>query len=298
MKKTAILIDSTFLMEREYIKENNIYTIPLNVNFHNATFKDGVDKENLLEEIFTKINKDKEIPKTSQPAVQDFLNIYENIKADGYERIISFYMTSKLSGTYQGAVNAANIYMEENKGIEIESYDSLNVSISTIAVKDIINYYNITGHISKETIEEKLEYYKENTKVLLVVDSLEYLALGGRISSSVAAIGNLFGIKPLLEIKDGEILEYSKVRSEKKAYKKILEVFEEEVLKNKDKIFMIGSCHVLEYKKSKKMLNNMKKILENHQVKYEESFLDSLGAVIATHLGPKSIGIGWSIKND
>ncbi|MFV0288070.1 MAG: DegV family protein [Mycoplasmatales bacterium] len=298
MNKTAILIDSTFIIEEEYVKANNIYIAPLTINFENTTFKEIGDLEAITTEVFTKIDKEKVIPKTSQPSVQEFLDLYNQIIKDGYTNILAFHLTSKLSGTYQGSVNAANTIKEQNSEIVINVFDTLNVAVSSIVLKEIINELNIIGEISNERINKYLTYYSKSCKILLSVDNLEYLALGGRIKPAVAAIGNLFGIKPLLQIKEGEILEFAKVRSQKKAFKRMIEEFENDVLKNQTETYLIGATHVLDEKSAKKLLTLMIKILEKNDIKYEKAIFAPLSPVIGNHTGPNSIGIAWIKKSN
>ncbi len=294
--KTAILIDSTFASNKKELSNKNLYVIPLTINFENTTYTDKGDKDKLVNEIFQKIKEEKTLPSTSQPATGEFVDIYNQIIKDGYKKIVAFHISSKLSGTTQGSLTAAEMVMEENEGVQIDVFDSLNVVISSIAVKEISKELKYIDDLSNEKIQSILEYYSKNTKTLLSVDTLEYLAMGGRISSSVAAIGNLFGIKPLLEIKEGEILEFAKARSQKKAYQKMIETFEEDILSDKNAIYQISVLDALNQKSAKKLYSMMVKILEKNDIEYEEGYFSTLSPVIANHTGPGSVGISWSKK--
>lgn len=294
--KTAILLDSTFAIDESFKNESSIYMVPLTINFENATFKDKGDIKKLIENIFEKIKEEKVLPTTSQPSPGEFIDVYNKIINDGYERILAFHISSKLSGTTQGSRAAANMVMEENENVNIEVYDSLNVTISSLAIREIKNQLKYNSELSSEKVNEILTYYSKNTRALLSVESLEFLAIGGRISASVAALGNIFGIKPLLEVKEGEILEYAKARSQKKAYQKMIETFEEDILKDKDAIYEISVLDVLDEKAAKKIYGMMKKILEKNDIKYEKGYFTTLGPVIANHTGPGSVGISWSKK--
>lgn len=295
MKKIGILIDSTFIIEQSYIKKNNLYVIPLIINFKDTSFKNVGDVDKLTSKIFEKVQKDKEIPKTSQPSTQEFLDVYNDMIKAGYEKILAFHLTKNLSGTYQGSVSAANIIKDENENIDISVYDTLNVGISSIAVKEIITEINKEGDITDDKIQNILNYYSDNCKILLSVDTLEYLSLGGRIKPSVAALGNLFGISPILQIKKGEILEFAKVRTQKKAYQRILDEFEKDITNNENKKFIIACTHVLNEKNSQKMRHLMIKILKKKNVKYEDSTFASLSPVLGIHTGPGAIGISWTM---
>lgn len=287
MKKTAILIDSTVTCPPEFLKKNDVHIVPLTINFDNATFKEQGDLNLLMKEVIEKIEREKVMPKTSQPSAQDFLEEYQKIIDKGYLRIYAFHISGKLSGTVQGSKVAAQMIQEENPEIEIEVFDTINAAqVSGIAVVEIAKYLNLGKDLTKDQIQEVLEYYSHESNTLLSVANLDYLALGGRIKPAIAAIGNLFGIKPLLQIKDGEILEFAKVRSNKKAYKKMLELFEKEINENDDDYFY-GATHVMEEKTARKIMQSMEKLIGDRG----ETFpLLPLSPVIGNHTGPGAIG--------
>lgn len=292
--KTAIVIDSSCYLTKEYVEKHNLFVVPLTINFENLSYREGVEDEETAKEIFDKIKAQKIIPTTSQPAGDEFLSCFENLKADGYERIIVLTITKNLSGTIQGATAMASMFMEENEGINIEVYDSKNVAHgSAIVVRELVYRLENDLDISKEKINEIIDFYEENIKIFLVVDSLDFLSYGGRISASVAALGNLFGIKPLLSIYGGVIDEHSKCRSKKKAFNEIVELFKNDVENNVDDEFIVTSAHALNAKEASKLL----KIVENSTDREVEVLAPlALGPVISMHVGPESVGVGWSKK--
>ncbi len=290
--KTAILLDSSFYMEESFIKEHGFYFVPLYVNFEDTSYKEKPLKKEQIKEVFERVKNEKSLPKTSQPSAQDFMDKFDEIKKDGYDRIIVLTISGKLSGTVQGATVAANMYLEEIGGIEIDVFDSINVAQpGAIAAIEIAKHVEENPEISNEEIQDILEFYSKNARIYLMVDTLDFLAYGGRISNTIAAIGNIFGIKPVLQVKEGEILEFAKARSLKKAYNTILE----ELLNStteEDDIFLLAT-HTEAEKEARKLL----KVAVGKRPNSEQLFdVLSLGAVVGIHVGPGALAIGWSPK--
>lgn len=286
--KTAILIDSTIVMTQEDKEKYNIFTVPLSINFNNVSYKESGDLKTMTEEILSKIEKDKVIPKTSQPSAVDFLDKYKEIKEKGFERVISLHISGKLSGTHQGSKVAADMFMEENE-ITIDVFDTINAAqCSVFVILDILKKINKNNEISNFQIQEIIDFYSTNSNALFMVDTLDYLSYGGRINSSVAALGNLFGIKPILQLKKGEIIEYSKARSQKKALKKIIEDLEKIIEENPTKKYYFSATHVLNEKDCNKLYNHFEKKLGARGEGYKPL---SLSPVIGIHTGPGSVGV-------
>ncbi len=114
MNKTAILLDSTFYMSKEDIEKYGFYIVPLTVNFENISYSEDATDSTQIIEVFKKIDESKKLPQTSQPSTNEALNMFEKIKNDGFDRVISLHISSALSGTAQGMRIAAGQYMEEN----------------------------------------------------------------------------------------------------------------------------------------------------------------------------------------
>lgn len=296
MKKTAILIDSTFTAAQNFLDRKDIFIVPLTINFENVSFTEQGDLNNIMEEIIDKVDREKVIPKTSQPSAQDFIDCYEEMIAAGYERIYAFHISGKLSGTVQGSLVAAEMVKDKHEKIEIEVFDTVNASVvAVLAVMEVAKYIDQEKELQRNQIEEILTYYHEGAVTLLAVDNLDYLALGGRIKPAIAALGNLFGVKPLLQIKDGEILEFTKVRTNKKAYKKMLELFEEDIKMNPGAEYYYGVTHVVAEKQARKLLTAMEHLIG---ARGEVSELLPLSPVIGNHTGPGAIAIFYIKKKN
>ncbi len=291
--KTAILIDSSFYMGKEAIEKHGFYVIPLYVNFENISYREVQYDLNQTKEVFERIKQEKNLPTTSQPSAQDFIEKFSAIEKDGYDRAIVLTISSKLSGTVQGAMVAADMYKEEYGDLNIEVYDSLNVAQpGALAAIEIANQVVKNPEVSSEKIKDIISFYSKEAKIYLMVDTLDFLAYGGRISGTIAAIGNIFGIKPILEVKEGEILEFAKVRSVKKGYKTILDQIEKTV-PNIEAEYYIVSTHVQAEKEAKKLF----KVVNEQFVNPDSAFGNfQLGPVVGIHVGPGAVAIGWAPK--
>ncbi len=291
--KTAILIDSSFYMGKEKIEEHGFYVIPLYINFENISYREVQYDLNQTKEVFERIKQEKSLPKTSQPSAQDFIDKFTEVETAGYDRLIVLTISSKLSGTVQGATVAAEMYKEEYGNLNIEVYDSLNVAQPAgIMAIELAQQIKENPEISPNEIKDIITFYSKEAKIYLMVDTLDFLSYGGRISGTVAALGNIFGIKPILEVKEGEILEFAKVRSIKKGYKTILEQVDKTVTNLDDEYFMV-STHVQAEKDAKKIY----KLVNERFTNSDNTFGNfQLGSVVGIHVGPGAVAVGWVPK--
>lgn len=284
--KTAILTDTTFSMCNDYLEKNNIFRIPLYVNFENVTFKENDYDDTIIKSIITRIDEHKVLPKTSQPSTNDFITKFEEVKELGYDRILVFTLSSKLSGTFQGATLAANMFNEKNPDL-VEVFDSKNVAMAAgFVIREIVRYMNeVDSEIDTKIIHDIVDFYSEHAKTFFSVESLDYLSYGGRISPTVAALGNLFGIKPLLICDQGEIIEHSKVRNSKRVLKTINNAFE--TVAYEKGYLSVAHCE------NEKDAKYLQKHLSNAAGEIQVLPITNLGPVISIHTGPGTIAAVW-----
>ncbi len=292
MNKTAILLDSTFYMSTEELEKYNFYVVPLTVNFENISFSEDSTDPSQINEVFYKIDESKKLPQTSQPSTSEALKIFDKIKNDGYNRVISLHISGALSGTAQGMKIASEQYMEENEGLTIEVYDSSSAAqVSSVTAKTIAKVIEKHGDISSEQVAEIISFVSENTEAYVFVDKLDYLAYGGRIPAAIASVGNLFGISPIITLtKEGGLDRYKAERSQKKAILSIIKLLEERDFTDQDNLILNG-FYTTESKMAKKMLKECAKVTNAHVI---ESEVTPMGIVISNHLGPNAFGIYWT----
>lgn len=274
MPKIKFVTDSTAYLSKEYIKNNDIKVVPLIVNFENKTEKEGYPGE--FDEFFKRLKKSKDFPKTSQPAVGDFSEVYKEIIEDGNE-IIAILFSSKLSGTYNSANLAAQMVNPE----KITVIDSEN-AVGNVQTLIELGISLAQEGLSREEIAQKINIQKKRLGVRLTIDTLDYLHKGGRLSNAQALIGSILNIKPIIGLVDGKLIPIDKARGKKKAMQVIMSGIPEDVKR-------IIIMHIMNEEEAIKF----KEVLQQKYNKADIS-INELGPVIGSHLGPKTIGICYS----
>lgn len=201
------------------IPQNNsdgVIVVPMRIAFGSKEYRDG---DNLSHEEFYEMLKGTVLPKTSQVTPGEFMPYFKSV-ADAGDEAVVVTMSSKLSGTYASAVSAA---AHAGKGIYV--VDSMNVSVSERALVDLAVRYVKSGMSAAETAKQ-LEKERGRLVVVSVFDTLEYLMKGGRISKAAAIAGSIFAMKPVMGMKNGEVVLLGKARGTKLAHNMLNGVIE------------------------------------------------------------------------
>ena len=254
--------------------------LPLSITFGDTTYADGVDLTN--DRFFELLIESDELPKTSQATPYAYAQIFERVRAAGDEAVV-ITLSSGLSGTYQSAVTAAADYPE------VHVVDSKNVTIGQGVLVQYALRLADEGRGAAE-IASMVESARERLVLLALLDTLEYLRRGGRIPKSVSAIGELLSIKPVIGVRDGEVVMLGKARGSKNGRN----LLHQEVEKNGIDFAMpvlIGYSGL-----SDKLL---RKYLEDNRVIWEDKVAEedlpitSVGATVGTHVGPNAIALAF-----
>lgn len=278
--KTAVVTDSTAYLPKEIADKYNIHIIPLNVIFGEESYKEEIE---LTAEHLYQMVKEKELPKTSQPAIGDFVQLFEELSEE-YDAVICIHLSSGISGTFQGAIAAGNM-MEKIKVYAFDSESSCMVQ-GFYAIEAAKRAF---ARESPETIMTHLEVMKGTARAYFMVDDLAHLQRGGRLSSAQVLIGSLLQVKPLLHFDDKIIVPFEKVRTRKKAMKRIVELLHEDT-KNGGQ-YQAVIIHANREQEAIAWQNEIQANLPN-----VEFCISYFGAVIGTHLGEGSMGLGWTKK--
>jgi len=274
-------------MTPEQAIEINAIHVPLSVNFDDISYKE-VFGDNKSAEIMAKIESEKVVPTTSQPSPQDFIDEFSRQIKLGYERLIVLTISSKLSGTYQGAISAAELFIEDNPSIIIDVFDSLSgAQVSSQQAFEIEKVIRERGSISNEEIQKIIDWYTANTRLFLALDTLDNLIYGGRIGKASGMVGSFLGFKPILELVNGELEPLAKPRSKKKAMYKLLETFNEDLKKSSFDKFKFLTLFI----DDESGVNMLKKeIIEKYpNVVYEDGGM--VGPILGVHVGPGTTGV-------
>lgn len=292
--KTCIVIDSTFYMDRRTFEKYDFRVVPLTVNFDEVTYREVRDNGEQAKEVFAKIYEQKKLPTTSQPAGSDTEAVFLQAIAEGYDKIISLHISGQLSGTAQGVKAIAEMVMEDNPGAEIHVYDTMAAAqASGLVAIQIAEIIEQDGDISTDEVEAIIEYHRKNFECFFFVDSLDFLAYGGRIPASLASVGNLFGITPVLSLNDlGAIEKVRTERTVKKGITRAIEQLKKAGYTSEDELSIVG-VHIGNESMANKLVKEAKKHTDA-QINYAE--VSNFGIVIGNHLGPKAFGFGWIKK--
>jgi DegV family protein with EDD domain len=280
MDKIAWITDSTSGIEAEVAKKYNIHVVPLHIIFKDKSYKDGIDLSE--KEFYEKLKREKELPKTSQPAIGEFVEFYERLKKE-YDRGIVIHVADELSGTLRTSRMAA-----EMAEFPVEIIDSrLVVYPMVYLLLDGIEMHQ--NGKSYEEIVTELKRLTGNMRAYFMVNDLSQLQRGGRMSSAQALLGSLLQIKPILRLNNGKVELYEKVRTYTKAKKRIFEIFAEDVKDAKEVRVCIPQGNAREEAlKWKEELEQMFPHLDFH--------ISQLGAVVGTHVGEGTLAIAWYCK--
>lgn len=275
-----ILVDSASDYQLEEIKEKNMEFVPLQVNLAGKSYLDGINLGR--NELFEIMERTGEFAKTSQPSPQTFAEIFEDAKEKGDE-IICILLSSALSGTFQSAVLAKNI-VEYDK---IYLIDSCTGSYCNKIMADYAWKLAAEG-TAAEAIVEKVEELKKRVKIIAALDTLEYLARGGRISKTVAAIGEVAKLKPMVTVtEEGHIVMSGKSLGINKAISSLVKQIQKEEI---DTDFPIYTLYAYGTENCAKCEEKLK------AAGYEITERMQIGATVGTHIGPEGVGIVYVQK--
>ena len=275
---TAIVLDSTADVGNATQRFANWRVVPLYVNFGTESFRDGVDLT--ADEFYARLRTSTELPTTSQPTPSDFLACY--VELERYERILSLHLAASLSGTFQSAGTAAT---ELGDG-RVRTIDTETASAG-IAMLALAIQRRLERGSTDEEIDALVERYKVEHGLLFTVDTLEFLARGGRIGRAKAFAGELLHVKPILSIRKGEVIPIKRVRGARKAFQEFVDALESET---KDEPGLrIGLAHAAAPEKAAELEKMVRDLRPNAQIDIETM----LGAVIGAHAGPGTVGFFW-----
>jgi DegV family protein with EDD domain len=276
-ENTAIVLDSTADFPDAPERFPNWRVVPLYVRFGADSFRDYVDIGPA--EFYERLRTAEELPTTSQPTPQDFQTAYDELAA--YERIFAFPVSAKLSGTYESAQRAAS----EN-GDRVRVIDTETAS-AAIAMLGLAVQRRLERGTTDEEIDELVDRFKRESGLIFTLDTLEYLARGGRIGRAAGWAGQLLHIKPILTLEDGEVLPLKRVRGNRKAIQEFAEAFR---TGTKDEAGLrVGIAHA----EAPERLAALEELVRDVRPTAEIEVATTLGPVVGTHAGPGTVGLFW-----
>jgi len=220
---------------------------------------------------------------TSQTSTGKIASVYEELKAEGYTDVLSIVISSKLSGTYQGAVLAKDMV----PGINVYVIDSRTVSYGeAFLVMEAIKMIKAGAKV--RDIIDKLEKIRDHIYIYVLVDTLKYLVKNGRLSATSGFLGTLLKIKPLLHIqRDGSLVPFEKIRTTNKAQARLIEVIQSDIA-GKNVIMFIA------YTNNEEKAAEIKQEILNVRPDITIELVP-LTPVVGAHAGPGTLGVGYIV---
>jgi DegV family protein with EDD domain len=280
MGTVRIVTDSTADIPEDIRKRLNIEVVPLKVHIGSYTFIDSVTLA--AKQFYDKLAVSTVTPTTSQPSPIDFLDTYKRLAAaDPDTQVISIHISSALSGTYQSAMLAGSM-MEE--ALDLTILDSKSASFG-LGIRVVRAAEAAQAGSSKEEIVAMLSGLTDKFSLYFLVDTLQHLHKGGRIGKAAAVFGSLLNIKPILSIDEsGEIMYVDKVRGQKKAMNRIIEMLGDTW--SPDDPMEIGVSHADALPVAEEL---SALIRDRYNVK--KTTITWVGPVVGTHAGPGTVAV-------
>lgn len=274
-QKIAWITDSTATLSKDFIEKHNVYVIPLYINFGDESFRENVDIT--AEDFYVKLSQSKDLPKTSQPSIGEFIQLYERLKEE-YTHAIAIHASSALTGTYQGSVSAS-----EQTGFHVDVIDSKNGSFALGQMVERGVQLEEEG-LEYEQIVERLNELPDNSRLYMAPGSLEQLYKGGRVTATQTFISNLINLKLIIKFDQGKAVLSEKIRTDKKVKRRLFEIFDAESHLVKRASVIHGNVETL--------ANSWKEELEQlyPQVEFTTTMFSPVPGV---HTGQGTIGISW-----
>ncbi|WP_172209604.1 DegV family protein [Pseudolactococcus hodotermopsidis] len=280
MTKTAIITDSSAPLSDEIKAKANVFVLDISVYINGETYVEGVNLT--AEQFYLKMAETTELPKTSQPSVLALEELLTQLQKENYTHVMGIFLSSGISGFWQNIQYLTSEY----EGMTIVFPDTKMTSSPLGHMVETA--YNMTKtNASFDLIVSEINETIAKTSIFIIVNDLNHLVKGGRLSNGAAVIGNLLNIKPILWFDEvGKIVVYEKIRTSKKAFKRLYKILAETTKDGEYKLYVI---HANVPEKARDVAKELS------DIGFDVS-IATFGSVIGTHLGEGALGFGISPK--
>jgi DegV family protein with EDD domain len=277
-QNTAIVLDSTGDFPEAPERFPNWRIVPLYVRFGEESYRDYVELS--PDQFYAKLRTAETLPTTSQPTPGDFLACYEELV--GYERVYSLHLAGTLSGTVESARTAAGML----EGDRVRVVDTGSAS-AAVAMLGLAIQRRLDAGTTDEEIEALVAHFQESAHLIFTVETLEYLAKGGRIGRARAWAGQLLNVKPILALEDGAVVPVKRVRGNHKAMLEFVAAFREGSEDVPE--LHVAVAHADAPAKGEALVAMVRDVRPQAQL----DVVANLGSVVGTHAGPGAVGFFW-----
>lgn len=272
----AIVTDSTSDLPADLAEKHGISVIPLNVHIEDETFLDGVTIS--ADEMYERLPNSKVIPTTSAPSVGSYVELYEEL-AKTHDEIISIHLSSKLSLTYNSAVNAVAEMGESSTRISVVDTQQASMALGWIAVRAA---EAISDGASLDEATALAKNLSERAVFIGMVDTLTYLVRGGRIGKAQGFVGSLLRVRPILILRDGEAHPMERARNRKKGIGRLKALVAEYAPLEK-----LAVLYTTDKADAGEIANDVAEFAPDGFATVAQ-----LGPVVGNYLGPGTLGLG------
>jgi DegV family protein with EDD domain len=271
-----IVTDSTSYLPPDEIERLDIRIVPLNVHFgDDQVFQEGITIN--IDQFYAMLAAAPELPTTSQPSPGQFLDVFSELSKAGHD-VICPVISSKLSGTYQSALDAKRMLPDANI-VVIDTYSTA----SPLGLMAITAAEMAADDHAVDEIVARIEQMRDDMRLYFVVDTLEYLQKGGRIGAAAAFLGTLLKVKPILMLDDGVVKPLDKVRSKRKAIQRLL--IELESHASPEQPVQAIAMHAQAPDEARELAAEV-----SRRFNCQRMYVSEVGPVIGTHTGPGLVG--------
>jgi DegV family protein with EDD domain len=280
MNKVAIVTDSTAYIPKEYVDKYSISVVPQILIWGEQTFEDGVDIQ--PDEFYRRLASAKVMPTSSQVPVTHIKQTFSTLLDQGYS-VLGIFISAKLSGTLQSAMQARDTLPGGKEKIEIVDSQSATMAMGFQALAAA---RAAADGASLAECKALVENVRSHTGVYFVVDTLEFLHRGGRIGGAQRLLGTALNLKPILAVQDGRVDAIERIRTKRRAMERLVEILVEHCA-GKPAVRLAGLDANSPYE-AKELLESA-----SGQLNVIEKVFATLSPVVGTHTGPGTIGLAY-----
>ena len=274
---TAIVVDSTADFPQAPERYPNWRIVPLYVRFGQESFRDYVELGPA--DFYTRLRSSAVVPTTSQPTPGDFHAAYQELGE--YERVYSLHIAGTLSGTVESARAAAAEFGDRIRVVDTET------ASAAVAMLGLAIQRRLERGTTDEEVEELVGRHRRESQLIFTLDTLDYLARGGRIGRAAAWAGGLMRVKPILTIRDGEVIPIKRVRGNQRAFQEFIAAFESGSSDGPGLRVAIADADAPDRTEA------LRELVGRTRPQADLELVATLGPVIGTHAGPGTVGLFW-----
>ena len=276
-ENTAIVLDSTADFPQAPQRYSNWRIVPLYVRFGDESYRDYVDLGPA--EFYERLRSSPVTPTTSQPTPGDFSDVYRGLAH--VDRIYSLHIAGRLSGTVESARTAAAELGDRVRVVDTET------ASAAVALLGLSIQRRLERGTTDEEIEALIARHRTGAGLIFTLDTLDYLARGGRIGRAAAWAGQLLKVKPILTIRSGEVVPLKRVRGNSRAFQEFVDAFE---AGSEDGP---GLRTAIAHADAPARAEALKELVRRTRPQAQLELVTSLGPVVGTHAGPGTVGLFW-----